>query len=304
MSDTETRDVASEFAAMMAGAASAEGADAPRARRADATDEAPYGYHSDGRPRRSNGGRPRRSKSIEELRESANATGDAGADDSSSQSAPADRPPDDRKRAKGHLRSVQKDEKPLPPFREGQIARGINRLYRKAGKIIRVMDPEIGVAIIDATRKEDDDDITVGEAWEELARTNPRIRRFLLNIIAGGAWGQLFMAHAPILLAVIMKDSIRKHIPFMGVIESLAEPDEDTPAGEGGLPGGMTSDDVAQAAAMAREQMAKMGVPISDDMARMAEGMFRQQQAQPAGTPAGFTRQQPRNTTRAERRSG
>ena len=45
---------------------------------------------------------------------------------------------------------------------------------------------------------------------------------------------------APIAMAVLMKPAVLKRIPFAAFIESMAEPDEDTPAGEGGLPGGMT----------------------------------------------------------------
>lgn len=80
--------------------------------------------------------------------------------------------------------------------------------------MIRVADADIGQALIDITRKDDPEDVTVGEAWEQLARANPRIRRFLLRLIAGGAVGQLFMCHAPVLMAVLMKESVRKHIPF------------------------------------------------------------------------------------------
>lgn len=303
MSETET-DVASDFAAMMAGAAEAEGADAPRNRRADATDEAPYGYHPDGRPRKSNGGRPKRSASRDELVAEAEESGEGG----TTAERPRDREPGsgNGKVLKFATKAKKPDTRPVPAFHEGQIARGINKLYRKGGKIVRVMDPMIGQAIIEATKKEDEDDVTVGEAWEELARTNVRIRRFCLGLIKGGAWGQLFMAHAPILLAIIMHDKVRDHVPFMKVVESLAEPDEDSAPDEGGLPGGMTMDDVQQASRLAQEQMQKMGFPVSPEMASMAESMFRQQQTAgaSAGPPPAFQRHQPHNTTRRQRRSG
>ena len=66
----------------------------------------------------------------------------------------------------------------------------MNRLYARVGRIVRVMDPVIGQAIIETTSKEAESEVTVGEAWEELARTNPRIRRVLLKLISGGAWGR------------------------------------------------------------------------------------------------------------------
>jgi hypothetical protein len=153
----------------------------------------------------------------------------------------------------------------VPPFRAGPIAKGMNKLYVKTGKIVRVFDPEVGAAMIEATRKESEDDVTVGEAWEEVARVNPRVRKFLLKLISGGAWGQLAMAHMPILLALLMKPAVMKHVPFNQVIASLAEPEDDTPAGEGALPGGMTADDASQVMAMMKAQAAQMGMDVSDE---------------------------------------
>jgi hypothetical protein len=116
------------------------------------------------------------------------------------------------------------------------------------------MDPEIGAAIIDITRKEDDEDVTVGEAWEEIARTNPRIRAFLMKMISGGAWGQLFMCHAPIVLAVLMKESVRKHIPFPRLAEAFLTPDEDGEApADGTVADGLTMPDMGQMMAMAQQ---------------------------------------------------
>ena len=284
----EGADPAADFAALMSKAA--ESADAEAA-------EAPYGRKPDGTPKRSNGGR-RKSPSLDELK-----AGQPPETGGESPEVSADRAPETPKRGRGRAAGAKKDA-PVPQFREGQIAKGVNRLYRKAGKIVRAMDPEVGNAIIEATKKEDDDDITVGEAWEELARTNVRIRRFLLKMIAGGAWGQLFMAHAPILLAVIMKDSVRRFIPFMKIIESMAEPDDDSAPGEGGLPGGMTAGDVAEASRLAQAQMAKMGFEVSPDIARAAERMFGGAAGGDGATgspPPAFTRNQPRKQTRAQR---
>ncbi len=130
---------------------------------------------------------------------------------------------------KGRRSRPVKEPQDVPAFRAGPIAKGMNRLYLKTGKLVRGFDQEVGQAMIDATKKESEDDVTVGEAWEEIARVNPRIRAFLTKLISGGAWGQLFMAHAPIFLAVVMKPAIISHIPFAKVIESMAAPEEDTP---------------------------------------------------------------------------
>src|SRR5581483_225807 len=164
--------------------------------------------------------------------------------------APVDEPPvdpaADRTPGKAKRRSVlhggtirrgrdkpEREREPVPPFRAGPIAKGVNRIYAKGGRLLRAIDHDLGTAVILSTRKESEDDVTVGEAWEEVARTNDRIRAFLLKVISGGAWGQLFMAHAPILLALFMKDAVRKRLPLPRLAEAFFEPEDQADAGEG-----------------------------------------------------------------------
>jgi hypothetical protein len=166
------------------------------------------------------------------------------------------------------------------------------------------MDYDIGTAILESARNTADPgepDDSVGAAWDELCKTNPRVRKFVMKCLAGGAWGQLVMAHAPILMAVIMKPAILKHIPFRELVASMAEPDEDTAPGEGGLPGGMTAEDAGQMAALAQQQMERMGMAVppevAEQMAAMAQGMLGGMAPAPPGPgnpPAAFRRQQPR----------
>lgn len=160
-----------------------------------------------------------------------------------------------------------------PPFRAGVISKGMNKLYAKAGRIVRVFDMEIGTAVIACTRAEDDDDVTVGDAWEELARTNPRIRAFLMRLMVGGAWSALFTAHLPILMAIAMKDGIRQRIPFLGLAQTLLtdEPDdggEAVPSDLAQMMGGIGPEDMAQMMAVAQGLMGQMaaGVPRAPNM--------------------------------------
>ena len=161
-------------------------------------------------------------------------------------------------------------EPEYPPFRAGPIAKGVNRLYFKAGKLLKLWDKPLGFAVISVTRKVDEEDVTVGEAWEEIARTNPRIRVVLLKLISGNQWAQLFTAHLPILIAVAMKDGVREHLPFGGLLEAFLddEPedaDEDEDAGPmGGLSamlGGLDPATAAQMAGIAQGLMANITVP-------------------------------------------
>lgn len=165
-----------------------------------------------------------------------------------------DRAPGKAEKPRGRGRKV-KEPVDAPPFRAGPIATGMNKLYLRAGKIVRIWDPAIGEAIIETTRKETPDDVTVGEAWEEVAKTNPRVRVFLLRLITGGSWSQLIYAHLPILLALFMKDAIRDKLPFGKLVEAFVpEPDvsRETMNGVGNptsisdLLAGMTEEDMQQ----------------------------------------------------------
>lgn len=214
----------------------------------------------------------------------------------------ADRPP-----AAGTKPGPRLDDAAPAMPRGGVIAAGVNKLYRRGGKIIRVADPDIGNAVIACTRKsadpDDADELTVGEAWEQLAKANPRIRRFLLKAVAGGAWSDLIMAHAPIGIAIAMKPAVQRLLPFERFVESMAEPDEDTPEGEGGLPGGMTADDFAQMREVAQAQAARMaqrmGVRVSPE--QMAEAAAEASRRFEGEVPAAFARAQPRRRSRAAR---
>ena len=157
--------------------------------------------------------------------------------------------------------------------RPGVIAAGINKLYRRTGKIIRAWDHDLGSAFIQVTRQDPDEveDTTVGGAWEELARTNPRIRAMLVHMIGGSAVYALLEAHLPIFAAIMVKEWFRNHVPFGRVLASMAEPDEDSPPGGGGLPFGMSQEDMV-AAAQQFAQSFPGGFP----------GMPQPQQAAPA----------------------
>lgn len=247
---TDDADALAGFAALMAGAG----------QEAAPADPAPYGYTKDPvtgeeRPKKAPG-RPRKSPSLEDLKaaraEAADNPGGTGADS-------ADRPPAALKRRGGRKQRDAANARPAPPTpqylrNEGGIAKAVNRSYRKLGKLVRVFDAEVGNALIEITRADDEDDITVGDAWEQLAKTNPRVRAFLLRMLAGGAWSQLVWAHAPIILAVLAKDSIRSRIPFGALVGSfLADESEGTEAPSSGTPfEGLTPVDVqAMAAAFA-----------------------------------------------------
>lgn len=239
-------DPGAEFAALMSNAATAA---------TPAEDPAPYGFTRDRatgelRPKKVPG-RPRaRPPSVEELKAAAENP------EAAPEAPPAEDRAPDEKRARGRAPvAAAGGGDSETAYVPGRIAKGMNRLYRRAGKIVKAFDPAVGAALIEVTRKDDDDDVTVGDAWEEIARTNPRIRRFLNRLIAGGAWGQLAAAHAPIVLAVLMKPAVLDRIPFSRLIEALIteddvlDQDDDSQPGPG--PGaGLTGADIAEMAGL------------------------------------------------------
>lgn len=283
MTETAVADPAAEFAQLMTGAQKAADIDA------GADPEAPYGWTVDPktgerRPKKS-AGRPRKPPTADELR-------DAGPPPPVPPDEAPGKPPRGSRPATGHASKPE----PVPQPREGVIARGVNKLYRRAGRIIRAMDHDIGQAVIECTKPdpEDPDWMTVGEAWEQVAKTSPGIRAWLLRLIAGGAWGDLVMAHAPIGAAIVMKPAIMRIVPFKRLIESMTS-DED---GDGGDLGGLSAED-AQA----------MGERMGLDLEAMAERVARKMSGEPEsamaggnGIPPAFRRQQPRNASRSQRR--
>ena len=151
----------------------------------DATREAPYGYFKNGKPRKNPAkGMPRVDND--------------------------DNPPSRRTRAD----KAPKSGPEYPAFRAGPIAKGMNRLYFKAGRLISIKNAAVGQAFINSTLKVDDEDLTVGDAWEEIARTNPKIRAILMRLLEGNAWMNLFMAHLPILLAVMSEAGFLDNMPL------------------------------------------------------------------------------------------
>jgi hypothetical protein len=263
MSETETADPVAGFAALMAGARPAP--------EPAAEDPAPYGYtvDKDGteRPKKAPG-RPRKSPSLDDLK-AAKEAAPAAADAEGDRAPAAAR---GRRRRRGS--PEQRPAAPMPQkYRaEGAIARGINQLYRKAGKLMKAFDPDIGQALVEITRAEDEDDVTVGDAWEALCRGNPRIRAFWLRALTGGAWSQVFAAHLPVLGVIMMKDSIRRRIPFGRLVGAFLEDDEqDGAAADGTVFEGLRPEDVAQMQMMAQQLAEQVmnrggnGAPVRGD---------------------------------------
>jgi len=132
-----------------------------------------------------------------------------------------------------------------------------------------MFDPDLGNAIIAITRADDEEDVTVGDAWEEVAKTNPRIRAFLLKIMARGAMAELFRVHLPIFLVIMMKPAIQRRLPILKLADVLLTDEPEEGAGGEAVPsdmaqmmGGINAEDMAQMMSMAQGMMGQMGAAM------------------------------------------
>jgi hypothetical protein len=218
--------------------------------------EAPYGYTRD---KTTGEMRPK----LRPGRGGRRPTGDDTADDTEPR---AERKPDRAPDRKATARRV-------PAYKAGVIAAGMNRLYRRTGKIVSIWDEDIGEALIlSATNTSNDpeEDDSVGYAWDQLAKVNPRVRAALLKMVTGGIWGQLIMAHLPIAVAIAMKPAIRDRIPFAHLLRAFTSEEDD---GTTMMPGDLNENDLADMADMAQEHFASMGFPIDEETLRQAQAM-------------------------------
>jgi hypothetical protein len=88
-------------------------------------------------------------------------------------------------------------EPEVPQLPKGAVRDAVSQLHVFAGMGLSAAGKvETGGALI----KEAD---TIGEAWEDLAKTNPAVRRAMLALMTTSAWGGLAVAYMPVAMAVM-----------------------------------------------------------------------------------------------------
>lgn len=204
-------------------------------------------------------------------------------------------------------RSPPPTDESVPMPKGGVIARGVDRLYRRAGRMIRILDDELGLAVIECSRPDPDDADapTAGQAWEALAKDNPRVRAWLLGLLKGGTWQDLIMVHAPIALALLTRDWVRRLIPG-AVLERAAEtmlvPDDED-ATEDSLRPEDVEDMQRAAEAHAQRIASKMGVKVPPNVAAAAMAQAQAMQARGEAPEAFQRHQRSKGGSRAKRRT-
>jgi hypothetical protein len=93
--------------------------------------------------------------------------------------------------------------KPPAPMPRGGLRKPLEDLYTGLGIMMMPFDPSCAQIVISQAPK-------CAEALDDLAKTNPAVRRILIGLVTTSAWGQVIAAHAPILMALAMH-----HIPAL-----------------------------------------------------------------------------------------
>lgn len=81
----------------------------------------------------------------------------------------------------------------------------IASLYMIASMATMPLSNKVSMAFLDAKEE-------CAEAWFELAREHDGVRKFILAIIEGGAWGKVFAAHIPIMFAAMPEKFVEQRL--------------------------------------------------------------------------------------------
>jgi len=92
---------------------------------------------------------------------------------------------------------TKKDKGPEPEMpKKGVIADALMPMYASVGMFVAMKDKTCGSAILESAE-------SCAQSIEDLAATNPAVRRAIMSLIKTSAWGGVIAAHAPIIMCVI-----------------------------------------------------------------------------------------------------
>src|SRR3546814_416887 len=105
--------------------------------------------------------------------------------------------PSDRKEKKAKVR------RPTPPMPRKGLAGPLTNMDTGLGMTVSMIDKQCGMAIVESAED-------CAQAWEDLAKTNPKVRRALLMLLETSDVTKIVIAHAPIMMAVMVH-----HMPLV-----------------------------------------------------------------------------------------
>jgi hypothetical protein len=80
-------------------------------------------------------------------------------------------------------------------YRPGVLVKPLTELYTLAGTFVAPFNQPVGTALVQNAER-------CAIAWDNAAKADKQIRRFMMMLIQGSTWGQIGVAHAPIFLAL------------------------------------------------------------------------------------------------------
>jgi hypothetical protein len=89
-----------------------------------------------------------------------------------------------------------KVRKPTPPMPRKGLAGPLTNMYTGLGMTVAMVDKHCGMAIVESAED-------CAQGWEDLAKTNPKVRRALLMLLETSDVTKIVIAHAPIMAAVM-----------------------------------------------------------------------------------------------------
>ena len=89
-----------------------------------------------------------------------------------------------------------KARKPTPPMPRKGLAGPLTNMYTGLGMTLAMVDKHCGMAVVESAED-------CAQAWEDLAKTNPKVRRAILMLLETSDVTKIVIAHAPIMAAVM-----------------------------------------------------------------------------------------------------
>lgn len=106
-------------------------------------------------------------------------------------------------------RKEKKEKEPpkkLPPRRKGALVKQLEELYTTVGMAVMAFDQPCGTAIVNSAER-------CAISLDNLAYENDAVRRILYRILETSAWGGVFAAHSPIIMAIAVH-----HVPAVRTV--------------------------------------------------------------------------------------
>lgn len=104
-------------------------------------------------------------------------------------------------------------------YRPGILVKPLTDLYKSVGLMVLPLNQPVGTAFIQNAQE-------CAQSLDDAARQDPRVRRFLMGILATGVWGNVLVKHMPILLALAATWGPMKQRLAVGEVPEQQETDD------------------------------------------------------------------------------